>query len=107
MKRSISLRDHFSSFTLGKAGLFGGTKAQWRSSSGQSAPAFSHCTNFARSAVLSTRLESGGGMRSSGSLLVSRFNISPSVNTPAFMAVARSSRRSFALRALESGPWQL
>ena len=103
----MPLRTHEGFFTLGSFGWLGGTKAQWRSSSGQSPPALSHCTNLARSASASVLVESGGGIRFSGSSLVSRISISPSEITPEASAASRSSSRSFALRALASGPWQL
>ncbi len=104
---SIGLRPHSPSFTFGNAERFGGTNAQCRSSSGHFAPAFSHCTSFARSASLRLRFESGGGICKSGSVLVNRLSISPSANTPDSSAPARSSSRNFAFRAFPSGPWQL
>ena len=112
IKRSTALRLHFVSATFGNAARFGRTYAQCGS---YSAPSATHCFNVAFCAADSFSFDSGGGIRSSASSVKIRYTNSLSTTSPgtianapplrSFTASARTSSRSFALRAAASGPW--
>ena len=108
MKLSISLWGHLAFFTCGKAGWRGGSYAQCLP---HFAPASTQAFSVAFCAAVSLSFESGGGICSSGSsekirAMSSLTSLLPGTITSAFASCSRSSR-SFALRALPSGPWHV
>ena len=108
IKLSIPLRGQSASFTFGGAKGLGVSYAQCLP---HLAPASIHSLSVAFCAAVSFRFDSGGGMSSSASFEKMRAMISLSALLPGTMtsrlASASTSKRSLALRALASGPWQV
>ncbi len=107
-KASIGLRTHALSLTSGTAGRVGGISDQCFS---YSAPWATHRLSVSFWAAVSVFFVFGGGIRSDSSSEKIRWMAALSSGLPGTIASAsiawsRTSSRSFALRAAESGPWQ-
>ena len=111
--RSISFTGQCLFFTRGGAGGVIGLKAQCRP---HFAPPSIHRLTSSICFTVSLWFDSGGGIRSSGSLVMIRLNNSLSALLPGTITVFPSltrnapslvSSRNFALRAFSSGPWHL
>ena len=107
---STGVRTHFGSLSLaGTAGRVGAMNAQCGS---YSAPSDTQRFRVAFCSAVSFLCDDGGGMRCSSSSARSRrltnsdSSSLPGAMAPRSIAAARSSKRSLALRAAESGPWQ-